>query len=85
MESTAAEKVDTETFVDALPRSSAGSYSNSEPSTPVKRGRETDADFEPEEQSDSDTSLVSDEDEPPLKRLKKTTPIVKSMDFTTGS
>ena len=84
-ESTATEKVDAELSVDALTRSPSVSYSTSEPITSVKRGRETDADFEPEEQSeDSDTSLVSDEDEPPVKRLKKSTPIVKSMDFTKG-
>ena len=71
MEVTAAEPVD------VLTRSPADSHSTSEPSTPVKRGYERDADFQPGEQSDSDTSLVSDEDEPPLKRLKKTTPIVK--------
>ena len=69
--------------VDALTRSPADSHSSSEPNTPVKRGYELDVDFQPEK-SDSDTSLVSDEDEPPLKRLKKTTPILKSIDFTTG-
>ena len=64
MEHTTVEKVDTESFVNALPRSPAGSYSTSERNTPVKRGRETDPDFQPEEQSDSDTSLVSDEETP---------------------
>ena len=84
MESAAAESIDVEQSVDVLPGSPSSSESTSKHATPVKRGYERDADFQPEEKSDSDTSLVSDEDEQPVKRLKKSTPIVKSIDFTTG-
>ena len=83
LESTAVENIDVERSVNELHQSPTISESTSENTTPVKRGRTTDLEFEPEEQSDSDTSLVSDE-EPPKKRVKKSTPIVKSIDFTTG-